>query len=108
MQEAYLKHLIAQKDIPFSNSRIEAFNKIIKHQFLLPRNLENRKQLINALAEDVPTYNAIRPQYSLQGNTPEETFSGKPLDINRYKPHFDSQKTLRMTQNQQNRCKACK
>jgi putative transposase len=28
-----IKHLIAQKDIPFSNSKIEAFNKIIKHQF---------------------------------------------------------------------------
>jgi hypothetical protein len=83
-----VKHLIAQKDIPFSNSRIEAFNKIIKHQFLLPRNLEDRKQLINALAEDVPVYNTIRPQYSLQGNTPEETFSGKPLDINHYKTHF--------------------
>lgn len=34
-----IKHLIAQRDIPFSNSKIEAFNKIIKHQFLLPRNL---------------------------------------------------------------------
>ena len=39
-----IKHLIAQKDIPFSNSKIEAFNKIIKHQFLLPKNLEDRKQ----------------------------------------------------------------
>ncbi len=37
---------------------------------------------INALAEDVPTYNKMLPQYALQGNTPEETFSGKPLDIN--------------------------
>lgn len=85
-----IKHLIAQKDIPFSNSSIEAFNKIIKHQFLLPRNLEDRKQLINALAEDAPTYNTIRPQLSLQGNTTTETFSGKPLDINHYKTHFDS------------------
>lgn len=103
-----IKHLIAQKDIPFSNSRIEAFNKIIKHQFLLSQNLANRNQLINALAEDVPTYNTIRPQLSLQGNTPEETFSGIPLDINHYKTHFDNQKTLRITQNQQNRCKDCK
>jgi len=59
---------------------------------LLPRNLENRKQLVNALAEDVPTYNTIRPQYTLQGNTPAETFLGKPMDINHYKTHFDSQK----------------
>ncbi len=103
-----IKHLIAQKDIPFSNSSIEAFNKIIKHQFLLPRNLENRKQLINALAEDVPTYNTFRPQLSLQGNTPTETFSGKLLDISCYKTHFDDQKILRITENQQNKCKSCK
>ena len=103
-----IKHLIAQKDIPFSNSSIEAFNKIIKHQFLLPRNLEDRKQLDAALAINVPTYNSIRPQLSLQGNTPEETFSGKPLDINFYKTNFNNQKTLRITQNQQNRCKGCK
>jgi Integrase core domain len=103
-----LDHLIAQKDIPFSNSRIEAFNKIIKHQFLLPRNLEDRKQLINALAEDIPAYNTIRPQLSLQGNTPTETFSGKQLNINLYKTHFDNQKIVRISQNQQNKCKGCK
>ena len=103
-----IKHLIAQKDIPFSNSRIEAFNKIIKHQFLLPQKLANRKQLENALAMDVQTYNNIRPQLSLQRNTPEQTFSGKSMDINHYKTHFDSQKILRITQNQQNRCNGCK
>lgn len=103
-----IKHLIAQKDIPFSNSKIEAFNKIIKHQFLLPLNLANRVQLEIALTTDIQTYNTIRPQLSLQGNTPAETFSGKPLNIRRYKTHFDNQKTLRTTKNQSNRCKECK
>lgn len=102
-----VKHLIAQKDIPFSNSKIEAFNKIIKHQFLLPRNLENRKQLTTALSEDVLTYNTIRPQFSLQGNTPQETFFGKPIAICYYKSHFPEQKIQRTRVNQQNKCKAC-
>ncbi|WP_432222279.1 integrase core domain-containing protein [Flavobacterium sp. TMP13] len=83
-----VKHLIIQKDIPFSNSKIEAFNKIIKHQFLLSRNLENRKQLKGALSEDVHIYNSIRPQLSLQGNTPEETYGGKQITFNNYKTHF--------------------
>ena len=103
-----IKHLIAQKDIHFSNSRIEAFNKIIKHQFLLPQKLANRKQLENALAMDVQTYNNIRPQLSLQRNTPEQTFSGKSMDINHYKTHFDNQKIVRTELNQQNKCKGCK
>ena len=102
-----IKHLIAQKDIPFSNSKIEAFNKIIKHQFLLPRNSGNRIQLLHALAVDVNTYNSIRPQLSLQGNTPEETFYGRPVAINNYKTHFAQQKAERITINQQNKCKTC-
>lgn len=102
-----IKHLIAQKDIPFSNSKIEAFNKIIKHQFLIPQNLANREQLDVALGIDVHTYNTIRPQLSLQGNTPVETFNGKTLDLKIYKSHFEVQKTERTTVNQQNRCKGC-
>ncbi|MEP6930394.1 MAG: DDE-type integrase/transposase/recombinase, partial [Flavobacterium sp.] len=103
-----IKHLIAQKDIPFSNSKIEAFNKIIKHQFLLPRNLENRKQLEVALKNDVLKYNTIRPQLSLQGNTPAETFKGKSISLHPYKTHFTEQKSMRVIQNQQNNCKSCK
>jgi putative transposase len=102
-----IKHLIAQKDIPFSNSKIEAFNKIIKHQFLLPRNLENLEQLNNALAEDVRTYNMIRPQFSLEGNTPAETFAGKIIDLKSYKAHFEEQKRGTVLLNQQNKCKNC-
>jgi putative transposase len=103
-----IKHLIAQKDIPFSNSKIEAFNKIIKHQFLLPKNLENRKQLLHHLQLDIETYNNIRPQFSSQGNTPNETHAGKTVDITVYKTHFEEQKALRISKNQQSKCNSCK
>ncbi|MEN2402573.1 integrase core domain-containing protein [Flavobacterium sp. MC2016-06] len=102
-----IKHLIAQKDIPFSNSKIEAFNKIIKHQFLLPQNLVNREQLEFFLIENIRIYNSIRPQLSLQGNTPAETFVGKPMALNSYKIHFQEQKIYRTSANQQNRCISC-
>ena len=74
-------HLIAQKDIQFSNSKIEAFNKIIKHQFLLPKNLANLKQLTTALYKDVCIYNYKRPQLGLAGNTPYETYNGTNLNL---------------------------
>ncbi|EOG6896817.1 transposase [Flavobacterium psychrophilum] len=100
-------HKIAQKTIPESNSMIEAFNKIIKHQFLLPRHLENLRQLLLALEQDVYTYNNIRPQQNLLGNTPAETFAGKPISSSNYKSHFLEEKILRITQNHLNRCKKC-
>jgi hypothetical protein len=75
---------------------------------LLPQNLTNREELETALIVDVLTFNTIRPQLSLQGNTPVETFSGKTIDLKSYKTHFEEQKTLRVIQNQQNSCKDCK
>ena len=75
---------------------------------MLPQNLTNRTALETALATDVLTYNTIRPQLSLQGNTPSETFSGKPITINVYKTHFHKHKTLRIAKNQQNKCGNCK
>jgi putative transposase len=100
-------HKIAQKTIPESNSTIEAFNKVMKHQFLIPRNLENGSQLEKALEQDIPIYCHIRPQQSLLGNTPAETHAGKPISSSNYKSHFVEEKALRITQNQLNRCKKC-
>lgn len=100
-------HTIAQKDIPESNSTIEAFNKVIKNQFLRPRNLENSIQLEKALKEDIFIYCTIRPQRSLLGNTPFETYSGKSIASSNYTIHFGKQKALRITQNHLNRCKRC-
>jgi hypothetical protein len=74
-----IKHLSAQKDIPFSNSKIEAFNRIIKDLFL-SRYLENRRQLMRTLVENVSTYNKVRPQYSFQGNrVPKKHFQKNHL-----------------------------
>lgn len=102
-----INHLIAQKDVVFSNSMIEAINKIIKHQFLHPKEIINRIQLTNILADTIHVYNTIRPQMSLGGNTPQETFYGLSIDISRYTHNFKEQKQLRLIQNKKNACKVC-
>ena len=102
-----IKHLIAQKDVVFSNSMIEAINKIIKHQFLHPKEITNGNQLTNIMINTIAIYNNIRPQMSLGGNTPVETQNGLPIDISRYTHNFKEQKQLRLTQNKKNGCKVC-
>ena len=102
-----IEHLIAQKDVVFSNSMIEAINKIIKHQFLHHREINNRNQLIYVMKETISVYNTIRPQMGLGGNTPEETFSGLSINISRYTHSFKEEKQLRLTQNKKNTCKVC-
>jgi len=95
-----MKHLIAQKDIHISNSKIEAFNKIIKHPFLLLKNLQNFKKLYTALHKDVPIYNHKRPQQGLAGNTPDETYNGVQLNIKQYTSYFAAHKKKQILQNQ--------
>lgn len=110
-----IKHLIAQKDVVFSNSMLEALNKVIKHQFLHPKQIGCESQLLKVLEISVPTYNNIRPQWSLGGNTPDETFDGVKIDFTRFSAHFAAHKALRIAQNKQlfnssqgkNSCKLC-
>lgn len=102
-----IEHIIAQKDVVFSNSMMEALNKTIKHQFLFPKTITNGKQLDLALEQSVSVYNNIRPQMSLGGNTPQETFNGLTIDFSRYSQTFNEHKVYRRQQNKKNRCKIC-
>ena len=53
------------------------------------------------------TYNTIRPQKALKGNTPFETFNACPINFNQYKPHFNAQKHLRIQTNKNSDCNMC-
>ena len=102
-----IEHIIAQKDVLFSNSMVEALNKVIKHQFLFPKAIANGNILHKVLGQSVPIYNDIRPQMSLGGNTPIETFNGMTIDISKYTQNFNEHKALRRQLNKQNISKVC-
>ena len=91
----------------YSNSMIEALNKVIKQQFLYPKPINSRKQLEKTLKKAVITYNSIRPQKALNGNTPLETFNGQANNVSRYKTHFKTHKNLRVEQNKNSGCLKC-
>ncbi|WP_431167670.1 DDE-type integrase/transposase/recombinase [Tenacibaculum halocynthiae] len=103
----HIKHLIAQKDVVFSNSMIEAINKIIKHQFLHHKEIPDKTRLETIFQETVSIYNTIRPQMSLDGNMPIQTFKGKPIDFSAYSQKFNTQKAIRISQNTKSKCTKC-
>jgi len=103
----HIKHLVAQKDVVFSNSMIEAINKIIKHQFLYQKEIPDRNKLEIILKETVSIYNTIRPHMSLGGNTPLQTFQGKSMDFSVYSNSFHIQKAIRVQQNIKSKCIKC-
>ena len=102
-----IKRIIAQKDIPSSNSKIEAVNKVIKHQFLFPLNLTTENEVIEAIPKCIDLYNDHRPQRSLNGYTPNEAYEGTPLDYSALTTGFKEQKELRIEENKKNSCKIC-
>jgi len=103
-----IEHVIAQKDVVYSNSMVEALNCVIKHQFLHPQNIANSSQLLTIIEKSVYAYNNIRPQMSIGGNTPQETFNGIPVDFSQYSQNFNEQKVVRRQQNRNNICNVCK
>ena len=105
--ENAMEHFIAQKDVIFSNSMVEAVNKCIKHQFLYGRELVHRSSLENMLTQTIDDYNGLRPQMALGGNTPNEAFAGRDLDLARYKTGFSAQRIHRKKWNAGHRCKIC-
>ena len=74
-QEIKLNRLIAQKDIRFSNSMVEAVNKCIKYDFLFCQQLLDFEHTQRFLETAVEQYNN-RPHSALFGFTPYEVFNG--------------------------------
>ena len=99
---------IAQKDIPQSNSMIEAFNKIFKKNYLRFHRPENRTELIRMLERVTQDYNHVRPHCSLNGLTPAEAHSGTPVPESPYKAVLQQAKQRRIELNRKNTCKGCR
>lgn len=102
-----VKHLIAQKDVVFSNSMIEAAIKVIKHQFLYHRKISSTNKLLNDCDTLMLNYNNQRPQWSLKGNTPTECYNGKTMDFSQYTTTFAEQIALRVIENRRISCGKC-
>jgi putative transposase len=75
-----ITHLIAQKDIVFSNSMIEYLNKTIKYRYLYQQQIVDCAQLQSVLDFAVTDYNN-RPANNLHGLTPIEALAGSCLNI---------------------------
>ena len=97
--------LLALKEVKFSNSAIEAVNKIIKRylRIKLPSTLE---ELITCLEEIINDYNTVRPHGSLLGLTPMECYTFKTVNLD-FKNEKIQAKKDRIAQNRAVNCGVC-
>ena len=98
-----IKQLIAQQDIEFSNSMIEAANKQIKYHFLYHKQVDCFNSLVKYVAEAVEDFNN-RPHNVLKGLTPLEVLNGRlPAGVN-FKQEIKTAKQNRLIENRKLKC----
>jgi len=102
-KEISIEKIIAQQDVSFSNSMIEAVNKIVKYNYLFKTEIPDHEALVTYLNEYIPNYNA-RYHVSLDGLSPDEAYSGIALDKDKIKDQLSKAKQLRLLENRKNLC----
>jgi len=102
-KEISIQKIIAQQDVAFSNSMIEAFNKIVKYNYLFKTDIPDHEALVKYLNEYIPNYND-RYHVSLDGLSPNEAYSGVILDKSKIKDQLSKARELRLLENRRNLC----
>jgi len=105
-KEINLTRLVAQKDIRFSNSMVEAVNKRMKYDFLFRAQLLDFDHVERFLETAVAQYNN-RPHSALYGFTPIEVFNGAKPDKALFKSQIEQAKILRKAENKALSCDSC-
>lgn len=102
----FIEKLIAQVDITFSNSMIEAVNKKIKYEFLFPKKLYSFQDVIKTLKLAVTEYND-RPSGVLFGYSPNEVLEGAIPDPLRFAKPIKEAASKRPSINKNDPCGSC-
>ncbi len=100
-----LKHLIAQTDVHFSNSIIEAANKILKYRYIFKKNYQSFSGLRTGVPDDISDYNE-RPHCKLEGLSPNQAFDGIIFDKVAYRERLAASRGQRLLMNRAS-CPPC-
>jgi len=71
-----LSRVLAQTEITFSNSMIESWWRVLKHQWLFLNTLDSVRGVEKLGAFYVQEHNARLPHSAFQGQTPDEMYFG--------------------------------
>jgi hypothetical protein len=71
---ACLHRVLAQVEVTFSNSMIEAFWRSLKHQWLFLNSLDTTARLRSLVAFFVEEHNTKMPHAAFRGQTPDEMY----------------------------------
>lgn len=108
VESGLLRRLLAQTQILFSNSLIESWWRVLKHQWLYLNTLDTVATLEKLIAFYVSEHNARLPHSAFRGQTPDEMYHGtgnhitKELELAR-----KAARQARMEANRKRTCPQC-
>ena len=81
VESGLLKRLLAQTEICCSNSMIESWWRVIKHQWLYLNTLDSAAGLRRLVAFYVDQHNNHLPHSAFHGRTPDEMYHGTGMHV---------------------------
>jgi len=107
LDEVSIRKLIAGKDIRFSNSMVEAQNKILKYHYLFKHSSYDIHELRKLLDWIIRDYQYNRPHHSLKGLTPFEALCGQQVPKDLWKKQALEARQVRIQENTSKSCGVC-
>ena len=108
VNSSWLKRIVAQVDISFSNSLIEALWRQLKHSWLFLHALDSVEEVRALVAFYVSQHNEVVPRAVLKGNTPDEIYFDRQTDLpERLAASRRKAQQNRIAQNRARRCDRC-
>ena len=108
VESGILNRVLAQTEIRFSNSLIESWWRVLKHQWLYLNQLDSMKTVEKLVAFYVDQHNTHLPHSAFQGQTPDEMYFGtgehvaKQLEAARL-----AARESRLKSNREQSCRKC-
>jgi len=108
LNDEELTRVLAQVEVTFSNSMIEAFWRSLKHSWLYLHSLDSFAALRRLVEFYVTAHNEVMPHSAFQGQTPNEMFFGTGDEVvQRLTAARRSAREERMRANRTARCGVC-
>ena len=76
LDDSNLARVLAQIEVTYSNSMIEAFWRSLKHAWLYLHGLESESELRRLISFYIKAHNQVMPHSAFNGQTPDEIYFG--------------------------------
>ena len=108
VRSGVLKRVLAQTDIQFSNSMIESWRRVLKHQWLYLNTLDSMATVRKLVAFYVEQHNTHLPHAAFQGQTPDEMYFGTGSEVPKQLAAAKvAARQARLAANRAVRCQSC-